>query len=65
MTLKMILSSRPEIAKVVRERYPKSKRERQGCQTEIAKRDYMRWMCAKRLLEEEQREKVEYDSGAI
>lgn len=62
MTLKMIRSTRPEIAKLVMEKYPKSKEERKGCQTEIAKREYLRWMLAKRLIEEGQREKVEYKS---
>ncbi len=63
MTLKQILSTRPEISKLVMERYPRNKKERTGCQTEIAKREYMRWMMAKRMMDEgETREKVEYKS---
>lgn len=60
MTLKEIRRNRPEVAKLVMSRYPKNKKERTGCQTEIAKREYMRWMLAKRLMDET-REKVEYN----
>jgi len=62
MTLKQIRSSRPEIAKLVMEKYPRNKEERKGCQTEIAKREYMRWQLAKRLMESPEVGKVEYKS---
>lgn len=62
MTLKMIRHSRPEIAKLVMETYPKSKKEKKGCETEKAKMEHKRWVLAKRLIEEGQREKVEYKS---
>lgn len=62
MTLKMIRSTRPEIAKLVMEKYPKSKAEKKGCVTEIAKMEEKRWLLAKRLIKEGEREKVEYKS---
>ena len=61
MTLKQIRSQRPEVAKLVMARYPRNKKERTGCQTEIAKREYMRWMMAKRLMESPEVSKVEYN----
>lgn len=63
MTLKMIRLNRPEIAKLIMEKYPRNKMERSGCQTEIAKREYMRWQLAKRLMAESPEVgKVEYKS---
>lgn len=61
MTLKMIQNRRPEVAKLAMEKYPLNKAERRGCQTEKAKRDYLRWEYAKRLINETpQSEKQEY-----
>lgn len=60
MTLKQIIAQKPEVAKLVSARYPRNKAERKGCQTEIAKREHMRWVYAKQLMIDQPREKVEY-----
>lgn len=63
MTLKTIRRKRPEIAKLVMEKYPKNKAERKGCVTEIAKMEEKRWLLAKRLIAESPEVgKVEYKS---
>lgn len=63
MTLKQIIAQNPEVAKVVNEKYPRNKAERRGCEMEKAKRDHIRLLLAKRLINEgEVREKVEYKS---
>lgn len=62
MTLKQIIAQKPEVAKLVSARYPRNKAERKGCQTEIAKREHMRWVYAKMLMNDQPREKVEYKS---
>lgn len=55
------MTSRPEIAKAVMDKYPRNKAERRGCESEKAKRDALRSLYAKRLIVE-QKEKVEYQS---
>jgi hypothetical protein len=60
MKYQQIMATRPEIAKVVMEKYPRSKSERKGCETERAFRNQMRYEFAKKLIAEGQREKVEY-----
>ena len=59
MTLKQIMTTRPEIAKRVMEKYPLNKAERRGCESEKAKREFLRSLYAKRLMVEE-KEKMEY-----
>lgn len=61
--LEKIRRERPEVAKLVMERYPRNKAERRGCETEKAKRDHMRLLMAKRIISEgETKEKVEYQT---
>lgn len=55
-----MMATNPEVAKLVMEKYPRSKMERRGCETERAFRDMMRWEYAKKIIEGNQREKVEY-----
>lgn len=63
MKPKLIIATNPEIAKKVKERYPRNKAERSGCESEIQKREALRFEYAKRLfLETQTREKVEYKS---
>jgi hypothetical protein len=61
MNYRTIMQTRPEISKLVMEKYPRSKSERRGCMTERAFRDRMRFEYAKKLITHgEQREKVEF-----
>ncbi|MBL7738502.1 MAG: hypothetical protein JNK14_04735 [Chitinophagaceae bacterium] len=47
--MKKIFSERPEIEKMAYDRYPLTKAERRGCQTEKSKNDWKRFEYAKRL----------------
>jgi hypothetical protein len=63
MTLKKILQTRPEIAKIVYNRYPTTKMERRGCAREKARLDWLRWEYGKKLMDETpQSEKQEYSN---
>lgn len=63
MKPKLIIATNPEIAKAVNARYPRNKAERKGCESEIQKRNALRYEYAKRLMNETStREKVEYKS---
>jgi hypothetical protein len=59
-TLSQIIAERPEISKLIMEKYPVSKDEKAGCVTEKAFRDKMRWEFAKKLYYGEEKEKKEY-----
>ena len=58
-TLTQITAEKPEIAKLIMDKYPVSKDEKDGCQTEKSFRDKMRWEYAKKLYYGE-KEKKEY-----
>lgn len=60
-TLKTIIAQRPEISKMVYDKYPTTKQERKGCEREKARLDYLRMVYAKKLMDETpQSEKQEY-----
>lgn len=61
-TLKQIMAARPEVAKLVMERFPRTKLERQGCVMEKSMRDAARFAYAKKLMNNPQVSKVEYKS---
>ena len=61
MTLPQILATLPHLKKEVYDRYPSTKKERQGCAMEKARLDALRAAYAKRLMVDE-REKYEYGS---
>ena len=49
ITSNKVYSERPDIEKVVWEKYPLSKDEKNGCQTAKAIRDHMRFELAKKI----------------
>jgi hypothetical protein len=61
MTLKQIIATNPEVGKKVMEKYPRSKMERKGCEREKARLEGLRLLLAKRLIDQSQREKVEFN----
>lgn len=61
MNPKTILATNPEIRKKVYERFPRNKAERTGCASEIAKREGIRYIYAKRLFDELPITKKEYE----
>ena len=60
MTLTAIIASRPEVAKLVYDKYPVTNKERQ-CNTEKNRMDGLRWAYGKRLMQNNEHvSKVEY-----
>lgn len=59
MNLDQIKKEMPEIAKMIYDEYPVSKRERTGCVSEKMTNDYLRIKLAKKLIQES-KEKKEY-----
>jgi hypothetical protein len=49
VTSKKIYSKRPDIEKVIMDKYPLSKDEKKGCHTAKAIRDHMRFELAKKI----------------
>jgi hypothetical protein len=61
MNLIQIIATRPELEKVIYDKYPSTPRERAGCKVEKARLDHLRDLFAKRLYQDV-KEKHEYGS---